>query len=168
MKKVTVKTMITYLLIVCVMTAIYVVLTERLSTENVLIGFGISVASLILTHKVFLTTRYTDSYTLSGYYLIYVFYLFFIILKSAVVSLAYIFTRNIGINLIEYKTSLRDENLKSMLANAITLTPGTVTADVKGDTIEVMKLCKLCKLDQTAGFIKIENVLKRMEKRSDQ
>lgn len=164
MKRITVRWILNYLLILCVFTTIYVILTERLSLENVLIGFGIAVAALILTHKVLLTTRYTDSYTISGYYFIYIGYLFFIILKSALVSLAYIFTRNIGINLIEYTTSLKDENLKSMLANAITLTPGTVTADVKGDTIEVMKLCKLCKLDQTAGFARIEKVLKHMER----
>lgn len=164
MKRITGRWILNYLLILCVFTTIYVILTERLSLENVLIGFGISVAALVLTHKVLLTTRYTDSYTISGYYIIYIGYLFFIILKSALVSLAYIFTRNIGINLIEYTTSLKDENLKSMLANAITLTPGTVTADIKGDTIEVMKLCKLCKLDQTAGFAKIEKVLKHMER----
>lgn len=164
MKRITVRWILNYLLILCVFTTIYVILTERLSLENVLIGFGISVAALVLTHKVLLTTRYTDSYTISGHYIIYIGYLFFIILKSALVSLAYIFTRNIGINLIEYTTSLKDENLKSMLANAITLTPGTVTADVKGDTIEVMKLCKLCKLDQTAGFARIEKVLKHMER----
>lgn len=164
MKRITVRWILNYLLILCVFTTIYVILTERLSLENILIGFGISVAALVITHKVLLTTRYTDSYTISRYYIIYIGYLFFIILKSALVSLAYIFTRNIGINLIEYTTSLKDENLKSMLANAITLTPGTVTADVKGDTIEVMKLCKLCKLDQTAGFARIEKVLKHMER----
>lgn len=164
MKRITVRWILNYLLTLCVFTTIYVILTERLSLENVLIGFGISVTALVLTHKVLLTTRYTDSYTISGYYIIYIGYLFFIILKSALVSLAYIFTRNIGINLIDYTTSLKDKNLKSMLANAITLTPGTVTADVKGDTIEVMKLCKLCKLDQTAGFARIEKVLKHMER----
>ncbi len=90
--------------------------------------------------------------------------MFFVILKSAIFSLSYIFTKDIGINLIEYKTQLKDKNLIIMLANAITLTPGTVTADIKGDTIEVMKLCKLCKLDQTTGFVRIERILKRMEK----
>lgn len=151
------------LVIVCAYTAVYVALTEHFTLANVLIGLAISIVALLLTRKL-LFTRYADCFTLNGYYIVYVGYLFFIILKSAVVSLGYIFTKDIGINMIPYKTSLTDENLICMLANAITLTPGTVTADIKGDTIEVMKLCKLCKLDQTTGFVKLEKMLKRMEK----
>ena len=152
------------LLIICAYTATYVALTEKFTLANVLIGFVISIIALLLTRKILLSTRYADSFTMNGHYIFYVFYLFFVILKSAIFSLSYIFTKDIGINLIEYKTQLKDKNLIIMLANAITLTPGTVTADIKGDTIEVMKLCKLCKLDQTTGFVRIERILKRMEK----
>ena len=153
------------LVIVCVYTAVYVALTEKFTLTNVLIGLAISIIAMLVTRKVLLTTKYSDAFTINGYYVVYVFYLFFIILKSAIFSLSYIFTKDIGINLIQFKSSLKDENLRIMLANSITLTPGTVTADIKGDTIEVMKLCKLCKLDQTVGFVKIEKLLKRMEKK---
>ncbi|MBT3320454.1 MAG: Na+/H+ antiporter subunit E [Clostridia bacterium] len=152
------------LIIICAYTAVYVALTEKFTLTNVLVGFAISIIALLITRKILLTTRYANSFTMNGHYIFFVFYLFFVILKSAIFSLSYIFTKDIGINLIEYKTKLKDENLIIMLANAITLTPGTVTADIKGDTIEVMKLCKLCKLDQTTGFVKIEKILKRMEK----
>lgn len=152
------------ILIILVYTAVYVALTEKLSLINVLVGFGISVIALFATHKIMLKGRYAHCFTLNVHYILYVFYLFFIILKSALVSLAYVFTSNIGINMITFKTKLKDENLKCMLANAITLTPGTVTADIKDDTIEVMKLCKLCKLDKTASFVKIEKMLLRMER----
>lgn len=154
------------ILIILIYTAVYVALTEKISWLNVLVGFAISLLALIITHKIMLPHRYSKCFTLNWFYVVYVLYLFFIILKSALVSLAYVFTKNIGINMIPFKTKLKDENLKSMLANAITLTPGTVTADIKGDTIEVMKLCKLCKLDQTVGFVKIENLLLKMEKKS--
>ena len=153
------------IVIISAYTAVYVALTESFTLTNVLIGFAIAVVALLVTRRILRTTRYSDAFTMNGYYVIYVFYLFFVILKSAIFSLAYIFTKDIGINLIEFKSSLKDENLRIMLANAITLTPGTVTADIKGDTIEVMKLCKLCKLDQTTGFVKIERILKRMEKK---
>ncbi len=152
------------LIILAVYTAVYVALTEKLTLGNVLVGIAISFLALIFTHKVMLQGSYSGCFTMNAHYITYVFYLFFIILKSAIISLAYVFTKDIGINLIEFKTRLKDENLKCMLANAITLTPGTVTADIKGDTLEVMKLCKLCKLDQVSGFVKIEKMLLRMEK----
>ena len=152
-------------LILLVYTAVYVALTEKITLMNILIGIALSLLALLFTHRVMLSGSYSDCFTINGHYIAYVFYLFFVILKSAVISLAYVFTKNIGINMIEFKTILTDENLKCMLANAITLTPGTVTADIKGDTIEVMKLCKLCSLDQTSGFAKIEKMLLRMEKR---
>ena len=152
------------LLILAIYTAVYVALTEEFTLATVLVGIAVSVFALIFTHKVMLSGSYSRCFTLNGHYIVYIFYLFYIILKSAIISLAYVFTKDIGINLIEFKTRLKDDNLKSMLANAITLTPGTVTADIKGDTLEVMKLCKLCKLDQTSGFVKIEKMLLKMEK----
>lgn len=166
MKRFSVKSLLTNGLIVLILAGVYIALTEQLTLENALIGLGISVIALWLTNKVFLMSRYAQAFTLNGWYIVYIGYLLLIILKSAAVSLAFIFTKNISINLIPYQTQLKDQNLKSMLANAITLTPGTVTADIKGDTLEVMKLCKLCNLDQTSGFARIEKILKRME-RSD-
>jgi multicomponent Na+:H+ antiporter subunit E len=153
------------LVIVCAYTAVYVALTEKFTLVNVLIGLAISIIAMFITHKILLTSRYSDVFTINGYYIGYVFYLFFIILKNAIFSLSYIFTKDIGINLIQFKSSIKDENLRIMLANAITLTPGTVTADIKGDTIEVMKLCKLCNPDQTVEFVRIEKYLKRMERK---
>ena len=163
MKRVNLKTILTTLLIACVFTAIYVVLTERLAADTMAIGFVISLIALLLT-RLLLGTAYSTAFTLGGAYIAYVFYLFTIILKSAVISLGYIFSKNVGVNLIRYKTGLKNDNLKSMLANAITLTPGTVTADIKDDVIEIMKLCVRCETDQTAGFAHIEKMLSRLEK----
>ena len=152
------------LLIACVLTAIYVTLTERFSLANVIIGFAVSVIALLLTRWLLQGERYSHSFTINGYYIVYIFFLFFIILKSAIVSLGYIFSKNVGVNLIRYTTKLKSDNLKSMLANAITLTPGTVTADLSGDEFSVMKLCVKCSLDQTAGFARIEKVLSHMDR----
>jgi len=165
------------LLIACILTAIYVTLTERLTILNIVVGFVIAVVALLLTRWLLIGESYNDSFTLTGFYIVYIVYLFFIIFKSAFVSLGYIFSKNVGVSLIRYATNLKSDNLKSMLANAITLTPGTVTADIKGDTIEVMKLCVLRKLDhptethlggdpgnQTTGFRRIEKVLSHMDR----
>jgi multicomponent Na+:H+ antiporter subunit E len=159
----TVKTIFGTLLTACVFTAVYVVLTERLAADTIVVGFIISLVALLVTQRL-LGAAYSTAFTLGGAYIAYVFYLFYIILKSAVVSLGYIFSKNVGVNLIRYQTALKSDNLKSMLANAITLTPGTVTADMKGDVIEVMKLCVQRETDQTSGFARIERMLSRLDK----
>ena len=89
MKKLT--AIIIELVIVCAYTAVYVALTEKFTLVNVLIGLAISIIAMLVTRKILLTTRYSDAFTINGYYIVYVFYLFFVILKSAIFSLAYIF-----------------------------------------------------------------------------
>lgn len=164
MKKIKLPFIISMFFVACVLTAIYVSLTEQLSLGNVLVGFVISVIALVLTQKLFLHSGYLASLTLSGAYVVYVGYLFFMILKSAVVSLTYIFTKEVSVDLVRYPTTLQSDNLKAMLANAITLSPSTVTADIKDDVIEVMKLCKKDEPDFTAELAKIEKIIKRLDK----
>lgn len=155
---------ISLFIITCILTAIYVALTERLSLENVAVGFVIAVIALYLTQKLFLGGGFLGAYTLGGYYVVYLGYLFYTILKSAAVSVGYIFSKDAAVSLVRYDTALQSDNLKGMLANAITLSPGTVTADIKGGVIEVMKLCKSSGQDLTADFARIENMIKHMDK----
>jgi len=166
LKRLRFKSFLINLVITLVLTAVYMILAGRFDWLSALIGLGISILALLLTNRIFLATRYQKAFTMNGHYFVYIGYLLWVILKSAAVSLVCIFSRGVVVNLIPYQTQLQDENLKSMLANAITLTPGTVTADIKGDTIEVMKLCRRCKLDQAEGFAKIEKLLARMERRN--
>lgn len=105
--------------IACVLTVIYIALTERWTLESALVGIAISAVALFATQKIFLNGGLLSSFTFGRYYFVYVVYLLLVILTGAFVSLKYIFTKNISINLIAYETKLSDENLKIMLANAM-------------------------------------------------
>ncbi len=164
MKKNPLSSFLSMFFIACVLVAIYIALTERWTLESALIGIAISLFALFATQKIFLGGGLLSSFTLGRYYIVYVLYLLFIILAGAFTSLKYIFTKDINVNLVIYETKLRDHNLKIMLANAITLTPGTVSADVKGDNIEIMQLGKKNDAKQTEGFEKMEKVLKLLDK----
>ena len=164
MKKKGLPAVFSMFIVACILTAIYVVLTERLSIENIALGFAISLLALFLTQKLFLKGGFLDAYALGGYYIIYVGYLCYTILKSAVISIRCIFSKNAAVYLVRYKTVLINDNLKGVMANAITLSPGTVTADIKGDVIEVMKLCEGPGENQTADFERLERVIKHMDK----
>ena len=52
MKRVTLKSFISMLFIVCVLTVVYIALTEQWTFESALIGFAISSVALVLTQLV--------------------------------------------------------------------------------------------------------------------
>ncbi len=68
--------------------------------------------------------------------------------------------------IVEIKTSLKSDFLKFVLANSITLTPGTLTVDVKGESLFVHWIdVKGGNADDYKKAIcgKFEGILKRME-----
>ena len=140
------------------------VLTETFSVQNAAIGVLISGLALYLTHRFFHIKKQSVSFKLIGHYVIYVLFLVFQILRSAMVSAICIFDKHACIRLIRYRTTLSGNYLKSMLASAITLTPGTVTADIKGDVLEVLKLGKAGGKSDNAAIEKLERLLKRMDR----
>jgi multicomponent Na+:H+ antiporter subunit E len=85
------------------------------------------------------------------------------ILKSAFVVIKIIWSRNININStfewIELKNS--DQTFTTIYANSITLTPGTVTIDIKDDMLLVHALNSSLINDLKSGEManKVENIL---------
>jgi multicomponent Na+:H+ antiporter subunit E len=64
-------------------------------------------------------------------------------------------------SIVKFKTKLRKDTSKATLANSITLTPGTLTIDIKGDTFYVHTLTKEAAEDVTNW--PIEDVLREVE-----
>ena len=143
----------------CILTAVYMIFTERFTLTNALVGLGLSIIALVLAHVLCSEEGKRDSLALGAYYFLSSGYLFFIIIKSALLSIPYIFSKRTCICRVQYQTKLRDEKLKSLLANAITLSPGTATVDLEGDTLEVLALCRD---DETDGTL-VQGDIKRME-----
>ena len=67
--------------------------------------------------------------------------------------------------IVEFKTSLKSNALKFILANSITLTPGTLTVDVKGDSFFVHWIDVKGTEDEYKNYIcgKFEGILKKIE-----
>jgi len=141
----------------CILTAVYMVLTERFTLINALVGLGLSIIALVLSHLLCSDGGNRDSLALGAYYFISGGYLLFVILKSAALSIPYIFSKRTCICRVQYKTTLRDERLKSLLANAITLSPGTATVDLEDDVLEVLALCRD---DATNGSAVRDDIMK--------
>ena len=68
--------------------------------------------------------------------------------------------------IVEFKTELKSDFLKFILANSITLTPGTLTMDVRGDSFFVHWIdVKGSSSDEYRAAIcgKMESLLKKIE-----
>lgn len=151
--------------IVCAMTFLYVVFVQTLSMQTVVIGIIISAFVLFLSQSFFLKTSIFALTMPSLYCFLFFAYLLSQIFKGSLASLIGIFEKTTNVRLIRYQTHLKSDALKCMLANAITLTPGTVTADIKGDVLEVLKLCRASEHDSAASIKKMEVLLARMERK---
>ncbi len=64
-------------------------------------------------------------------------------------------------SIVKFKTTLKGDTAKVSLANSITLTPGTITMDIIGDTFYVHALTREAAEDVTNW--PIEDLLKEVE-----
>lgn len=78
-------------------------------------------------------------YRLLPYFAVYFFVLLWEILKADIVMLGFVVLDKYENEpqIIRFKTNLTDETCKVLLANSITLTPGTITVDVNDDVYTV-------------------------------
>lgn len=93
----------------------------------------------------------------------YIFVLLFEMIKSSFLVLKFVFAKEIDIQpqIVFFKVPLKNEFLKTILANSITLTPGTITVNVEDDVFCVHALdYTLAEGIEDIVFIKL---LKEME-----
>ncbi len=74
--------------------------------------------------------------------LVYIVVLAWEIIKSSITVMRFVFSKKLQIEpqIVFFKVPLKNEFLKAIFANSITLTPGTITADYTGDVICVHTL----------------------------
>lgn len=153
-----------FILTACALAAVYAALTEQFSIQTIAIGFVVSAFVLYLSQSFFLKTRMVPVRFPVFRFFVFAACLVCEIFKGSWTTFLSLFDTHADVKLIQYKTALKSDGLKCLLANAITLTPGTVTAEICGDVFEVLKLCALHEDDHTASLKKMEKLLLRMER----
>ena len=122
-------------------TALWVVLNEKISVFHIVTGVVLGVLSLYITDNLLMFRGYRDTYTLKPFWLLkYLSYLIFQIYRSGFTTIGMIVSGRITPGIVEIETEIRDEFRIGILANSITLTPGTVTLDVQGQKLTVLWL----------------------------
>jgi len=149
--------------LVFLFTLIYVILNERISLLTISFGIASGSAAILLTNK-FLEIEYVKMFPIS---LLLVLTYFWIVIRDTYVAgfdlIVRIFKGNVNPNFIHYHSDLNDEFLIILLANAITMPPGTITVDRDGNDMTILTVGfekdEFCK----TTYDKIEKLVKRFD-----
>lgn len=119
---------------------IWVMLTDSLEPLNLLLGFGIAAALAFIFGKnsmVFGELRFTPR--MFYYTLLYLIVFLWELIKSNINVALRVINPKLPINpgIVKVKTKLKSPMGRMILANSITLTPGTLTIDMKGDELYI-------------------------------
>ena len=120
------------------------ILAERVTIQSSLVGLVI--ASIIY---VYVKDSFEDMQPVKGIkvlplWLVFLTQLISEIIVANIQVAIIVLSRQmpIGPEVVEYKTQIKSDLLKTILANSITLTPGTMSVDIKQDTILIHCLSK--------------------------
>ncbi len=120
---------------------VWIILNEKLGLYQVLSGFVIGTLSIAFTNHYILLGDYKYTYQVPFTLMCkYLFYLILQIYTSGMLSIFRMLQGNTNVGIIEFETELENELYICMLANAITLTPGTVTLDKSGRWLKILCL----------------------------
>jgi multicomponent Na+:H+ antiporter subunit E len=131
-----------YWLIMIVSVFFWCILNENFSLVTILIGIAVSLVANIVVALLFTDEEgFTGPYRLSFISLLrYIWVLFANIIKSAIAVIHIILFKDDTPMIITIKTDIHRIWPVCLIANGITLTPGTVTIDIKDNEITVLWL----------------------------
>ncbi|GAB6089339.1 Na+/H+ antiporter subunit E [Spirochaeta dissipatitropha] len=125
--------------LVFLLSVVWMILNESISLHIVLSGPIVAVVVLFFTNRLVLKADYQSFYRIRPFVL---FRYCIVLLKEIYVAgfhaMEKIITKKVNINIVGFDTKLTDPFHISLLANSITLTPGTVTMEKSGQHLEVI------------------------------
>ena len=153
-----------YIQIYLIFTLYWASLFESFSLEILATGIVVSAISVYLSEKHVIQRSYYD---LSNFNILHLTLYFLVLLKEIYLSSFSVMTSVISgkaeISVISIPTEISDDFRLSILANSITLTPGTITMDMKKGSLTVLWLNPQSDDPLIAGEI-IKGRLERMLK----
>ncbi len=143
----------------------WIALFERFTLSVIISAPFVGIISLYLSEKFLQKNSFYEQYPFCFFRALqYGVFLLFQIIRSAFMLIPIIFSGKADPKIIEISTSLNSDFLISVLANSITLTPGTITVDVRGQKLWVLWVAPKT-LDTTLAGEMIKGALeKRLER----
>ena len=156
--------------VIIILSIVWVVLFEQFSVLTFLVGLLMAILVVLFTDRFLLKGNYEHSYMIGlGTLIKYGFRLLYEIIVAGIVVIPNIITGKADVQIINCKTKLTDELLIDILANSITLTPGTVTVEKSGSHLRVLALNAPAKDEDAREVIPLylEGMLLRYEEKID-
>lgn len=127
--------------IIIVLTFIWIILYEHFTPFILFSGVFISIIVVLFTDRFLLKGNYEYSYVIGfGTLLRYAGRLLVEIYLAGIDVIPTIITGDADVEMVRVETKLRDELLIDILANSITLTPGTVSVEKMGSQLLILNL----------------------------
>jgi len=117
---------------------LWMVLTATFNSQEFLLGISICFVIALITHKFYIELGFPSiSIKKICFFIVFILVLFYEILKANIDVALRIIRPSLPINpgVVVIKTGLKSDIAKTILANSITLTPGTFTLDIQGDKL---------------------------------
>lgn len=127
--------------IIILLTLIWIILFEYFTPFIFVSGLFVSIMVVLFTDKFLLKGNYEYSYVIGfGTLLRYGIRLIIEIYVAGVAVIPTIIKGDADVEIVRVETKLKDELLIDILANSITLTPGTVSVDKIGNQLLILNL----------------------------
>jgi len=117
---------------------LWLLLTSTFNSQEFLVGIFVCFVIAVITHKFYIRIGFpTINFKRFCFFVIYILVLFYEIIKANLDVALRIIRPSLPINpgVVIIKTRLKSDIAKTILANSITLTPGTFTLDIQGDKL---------------------------------
>ncbi|MFC6464485.1 Na+/H+ antiporter subunit E [Marinilactibacillus sp. GCM10026970] len=157
--------------IIAILTFIWVILFESFSILTISSGIIVSSFIILFTDQFLLKGNYEFDYLIGlGTLIHFILQLILEIFIAGMRVIPNILKGQGEAQIITCKTILKEELLIDLLANAITLTPGTVTIDKKDNALRILVLNPPKKDEDLRSIIplEIEQILMKYEKKASQ
>lgn len=119
----------------------WIILFEEINLFVLITGLILPVVVILFTDKFLLQDNYDDQYMIGLWQIVkYGFALIKEIFIAGIGVIPNIISGESDVAIVTCETKLTDEFLIDILANSITLTPGTVTIEKKGSTLRILAL----------------------------
>ncbi len=133
--------LLSYAKLTIIMTGVWIVYSEKIDVQTVVTGAIASIMALLATDKLILKKSYSSLYHFHFLpMMIYAFRLLIAIYVAGFRAVVRMLTGRINVGIVDITTDLKDPFAVSLLANSITLTPGTVTLEQKDQNLKIIWL----------------------------
>ncbi len=140
----------------------WVILNERLDLLTFITGVAVGTVAVALTNRLVLRESYRRRYFFRSIPAVAFFLrLLLEIYIAGFAAVKLMVAGNVRVGLVDIHTDLEDDLAIALLANSITLTPGTVTMDTDGQHMKVIWLNPQTRDPEAAGET-IKGLLERM------